>query len=109
MPYLHDVREGQRGQRERAHHLHILRTDEHGAAVAAVGNHAADQREEHDGDLAEEAVEAQVKRVFREFVDQPALRHGLHPGADGGGTGSDPHQPEIAILESLEDALQHLR
>jgi len=30
----------------------------------------------------------------------------LHPGADGRCTGSQPHEPEVRILEGSKDALQ---
>jgi hypothetical protein len=39
--------------------------------------------------------------------DQPALRQQLHPGADGGGEGADPHQAKIPIMKSFEDPLDH--
>jgi hypothetical protein len=42
-----------------------------------------------------------------EVVDQQALRQDLHPGADAGGAGAYPDQPEIAILKGLEDFLKH--
>jgi hypothetical protein len=39
--------------------------------------------------------------------DQPALRQHLHPRADGGGEGADPHQPEIPVMKSFENPLDH--
>ena len=42
-----------------------------------------------------------------EIVDQPRLRHDLHPAADAGSAGADPHEAEIAVLESFEDAVEH--
>ena len=38
-----------------------------------------------------------------EPVDQPALRHDLHPGADAGGAGANPHQAEIAVLKCFKN------
>ena len=35
-------------------------------------------------------------------IDQPALRHDLHPGADTGRAGANPHQTEIAILKCFK-------
>jgi hypothetical protein len=32
------------------------------------------------------------------------LRGGLHPGADGGGACTEPHQPKIAMPETFENA-----
>ena len=42
-----------------------------------------------------------------EPINQPALRHNLHPGADAGSTGTEPHEAEIAILEGFEDSTDH--
>ena len=44
-----------------------------------------------------------------EAVDQPALGHDLHPGADAGSAGADPHQAEVAILEGFENSAQRWR
>ena len=35
-------------------------------------------------------------------VNQPALGDDLHPGADTGGAGADPHETEVAIGKRLE-------
>src|SRR5438034_9132428 len=42
-------------------------------------------------------------------VNEPSLRDDLHPGADTGGTGADPHQAEIAILKCFEYSAQRRR
>ncbi len=65
VPDLHHLEREQHSQQERAGHLHILRAEQHAAAVDAVGDHAADQRKQHDGDLAQEAVQAQQERRTR--------------------------------------------
>ena len=49
------------GQHEGAAHLHVLRADQHVPAVHAVGDHAADQREQEDRDIAEERIEPEQK------------------------------------------------
>jgi hypothetical protein len=59
VPDLHHFKRDQHGQQERAGHLHVLRSQQHAAAVDAVGDHAADQRKQQNGDLSQEAVEAQ--------------------------------------------------
>src|SRR5208283_4276781 len=38
-----------------------------------------------------------------ESVDEPALRHNLHPGADAGSAGANPHQAKIAILKCFKN------
>jgi hypothetical protein len=35
------------------------------------------------------------------------LRDDLHPGADAGGAGANPHQAEIAILKRFKDPANH--
>src|SRR5271165_1782571 len=35
-------------------------------------------------------------------IDKPALRHNLHPGANAGGAGTEPHQTEITIVKCFE-------
>jgi hypothetical protein len=43
-----------------------------------------------------------------EPVDQPSLGDDLHPGANAGGAGANPHQTEIAILECFKDPAEDL-
>ena len=42
-------------------------------------------------------------------IDEPALGDDLHPVADTGGAGTDPHQAEIAILKCFENSAQRRR
>ena len=42
-------------------------------------------------------------------VDEPALGDDLHPGANTGRTGADPHQAEISILKCFEYSAQRRR
>jgi hypothetical protein len=54
--------------------------------------------------LAEEEIEAEVKGVFGEVVDKPALCELLHKCPDGGDACSQPHDPEITVPKRSEDA-----
>src|ERR1039457_2832554 len=74
------------------------------AACHAISHHAADQREQKDGNAAEKLIEREQERGVAEPVNQPALRDDLHPGADAGGAGANPHQAEIAILKCFKNA-----
>ena len=74
-------------------HLHVLRPEQQLPAIVAVGDDAADEREEQDRQLAEEVVEPEVERRFRQLEDQPALRDLLHPRADGRREGAEPEHP----------------
>jgi hypothetical protein len=37
-------------------------------------------------------------------IDQPRLRHNLHPRANAGGAGANPHQTKIAVVKCLENS-----
>jgi hypothetical protein len=83
--------------------LHVLGAEENLAPLGAVGDHAANQGEQEDGNAAEKLVEGEQERGMAEAIDQPALGHDLHPGADAGHAGAEPHQAEIAIMKCFED------
>ena len=106
LPDVDAMPEDQRRERERRRHLDVLRADQQPAAIVAIRDHAADQREEQNRQLAQEVVEPEVERGFREVEDQPALRDLLHPRADRRGERAEPQHPEIAIGESGQGALQ---
>ncbi len=78
-----------------------LRDQHHVPAIAAIGDDAADQREQQDRHFAGEAVEAEVERRRRTAHrdDQPRLRDLLHPRADARSQRAEPQQPEIAVGE----------
>jgi hypothetical protein len=101
VPDVHDVPVDEGRQREGRAHLHVLRREEEVAAVMAIGDDAANQREEQDRQLAEKGVEAEEegRRRAGDRQDQPALRDLLHPGADGRGHGAAPEHAEVAIGE----------
>ena len=96
----------QRRERERRRHLDVLRAEQQAASIVAIGDDAADQREQQDRQLPEKVVEPEEERRLRQIEDQPALRDLLHPGADRGGEGAEPQDAEIAIGERRERALQ---
>ena len=99
VPDPHDVPVDQAGQGEGGGHLDPLRHQQQPAPVAAVGHDAADQREQHDRQLAEEGVEPQEERRFGERQNEPGLGDALHPGADAGGEGAEPQDAEIPVGE----------
>ena len=92
----------QRRQRERRCHLYELRSDQHAAAVVAIGDDAADEREQEDRELPEEVVEAQVERGIGQLEDEPRLGHLLHPVPDRRGESPEPQDAEIAVVERGE-------
>ena len=54
----------------------------------------------------QELIERQQKGGMAEPVNQPSLRHDLHPGSNARRARSHPHQAEIARLKRLEDSAQ---
>ena len=89
-------------EQRRARHLHVLGNQENLPSLGAVGHHAADQREEEDGNAAEELIQRKQEGRMAQTIDEPALRHDLHPGADAGRAGTDPHQAEIPIMKCFK-------
>jgi hypothetical protein len=59
VPDVHDIPVDERGQRERGAHLDALRREQQPLAIVAIGDDAADQREQQDGQLAEERIESE--------------------------------------------------
>ena len=76
------------------------------APVAPVGDNTRQEGEQHDRDLPHELIDAQPEGVLGQVEHQPRLRRRLHLRADLRGAGADPHQPEVAEVERLEDPLE---
>ena len=72
----------ERAQHEREHHRRRLRDDEDAMAAPAIRERSAERGDEEDRDLAGEADDPEEQRRAREPVDEPRLRHRLHPRAD---------------------------
>jgi hypothetical protein len=92
----------QHGEQGRARHLHALGEEENPASLNPVGHDAADQREQEDGNAAEKLIQREQGGRMAQPIDQPALRHNLHPGADAGHAGTQPHETEIPVLKCFE-------
>ena len=106
VPDLHDVEEDEQRQDRRRRHLDVLRGQERLASIAAVGQHAADEHEEHERQALEEPIEAKVERRTGERLDHPVLRGDLHPRADARAAGAEPLHAEIAVGERRQHAAQ---
>ena len=72
--------------------------------VQAVGKDSAEKGKEHDGQLAQKQIEAEVKGVFGNVEDQPALRKLLHERAYRRRARAQPHQAKVAIAKGPECA-----
>src|SRR5215831_15202079 len=66
VPDLHDVQVHQQGERAGRRHLDVLRHHQRLAFVVAIGEDAADEREQDDRQLLQERVEAQVEGRVRQ-------------------------------------------
>jgi hypothetical protein len=107
MPDPDEAGRDQQGADKGAAHLDELRAEQEAAAVHAIGNHSADEREEEDREAAEDLVESEQEFGVGEGIDQPALRDDLHERPDTGRAGADPHEAEVAILKRFEDPAEH--
>ena len=58
------------------------------------------------GSPARKLIQPQQACRMAQPVNQPALRHNLHPGTNTRGTGPDPHQAKIAIVKCFEYSAQ---
>ena len=108
VPDLHHLEIHQQRQDEGAGHLDVLRSQQNPAAIDAVGDHAADERKQHDRQISEESEQTQEERGSRtgHFQHQPGLSHALHPRSGGRRERARPHQAEVAVAECLEGALE---
>ena len=75
-------------------------------AIVTIGHDAADQHEQQNGQLAEEAVESQVEIRLREIEHEPALGVALHPRADGRSQGGQPEEAVVAVGEGPGQAVR---
>lgn len=75
--------------------------EHHAAAVVAVGDEAADERERHDRDDANEAHEAERERRAREHPHVPVDRDVLHLRSDEREELSDREAAEVAVLQRV--------
>ena len=82
----------------------LLATEQDVPAVVAVGDDAADQGEQEDGELPEEVVETQVERRVRQLEHEPRLRDLLHPVANGRGKGPEPEDAKVPVVKGGEGA-----
>ena len=110
VPDLDGLEVHQQRERGRGAHLDALRDDQGPPAIVAVGEHAADEREQDDRQLLQERVEPEEeRRRIGQRNDQPVLRDDLHPRADARRAGAEPLDAEVAIGERREHAPQRPR
>jgi hypothetical protein len=70
-------------QHKGADHLDVLRVKQHLFSVQAISKDATDERKEHDRQLPQEEIQAEVKGIFGEIVNQPALCELLYKRTNG--------------------------
>ena len=106
LPHLHDLEQGEPGQRAGQQHGSDLGSDHDAMAAVPVGHQAAHGREQKHGNLAGEIDRTQQRRRPGEPVHQPGLRHGLHPGADQRNDLPREEQPEVAMAQRADSGAQ---
>src|ERR1700733_2505456 len=92
-------------QYKRAEHLDVLRVEQHLFPVQTVGKDTTDERKKHDRQLPHEEIQTQVKGIFGEVVEKPALCELLHECTNGGNARSQPHDPEITVSKRPENSI----
>jgi hypothetical protein len=70
--------------------------------VDSVSGGASKRREQKNRDLACEADRTQKKRRLRNAIDQPRLRHTLHPSAGQGDDLSAKEELEVAVVQGAQ-------
>ena len=86
-------------QRECLEHGKRLRHDDQLVAREAVGRQAAQRAQRKHRDLRAEPGRAQQPLRVGQAVDQPGLRHVLHPGPHQRDDLAADEQPEIAVAQ----------
>ncbi len=104
VPHLHHLEVHQDRQHPGGRHLQVLRCHEGPPPVVAIGEDAANQREQDDRQLLQEGVEAEEEGRIGQRDDEPVLRDDLHPRADARGAGAEPLHAEVAVGERREHA-----
>jgi CRISPR/Cas system endoribonuclease Cas6 (RAMP superfamily) len=102
VPDAHPAGEREGRQRESQQHGGRLGGDDQAVAAVAVGHDASRGRQQEHRNLGSKPGRAQQHRRSREPVNQPRLRHILHPGADEGDELAGKEEPEIAVLEGAQ-------
>ena len=70
--------------------------------VDPVSGGASERRKQENRNLAGEPDRAQLKRGFRNAIDEPRLRHTLHPSAGQGDDLTAKEELEVAVAEGAE-------
>ena len=98
MPHLNIAAKSVSAARMNASSIDAVCVRDHDMApVAAIGGDPAERRKQKDRDLAGEPHRSQQQRRTSQPVDEPRLRHGLHPGAD--------QRDQLSAEEELEVAM----
>src|SRR5882762_7409847 len=86
-----------------ARHLHVLRDQQDAPPLHAIRYHSANQREQEDWDAAKKLIQGKIEGRVADAINEPALGHDLHPGADAGGASANPHKAKVAVAKRFED------
>jgi len=104
MPDLDLLGQGEGGQQTGQQHGGRLGLEQDAAAVEAVGHQASQRDDQEDGNLRGKADHPQLHRRAGQAVDQPGLRHGLHPGADQRDHLPRGEKAEVPVAQGPEDS-----
>jgi hypothetical protein len=106
MPHLHPAGKREHGQAESLQQRERLRNDHELPPRVAVGSEAAQAAEREDRDLRAEPGGAEQQFRMRQPVDEPRLRHILHPGADERDGLAADKEPEVPVAHGAKGLFQ---
>ena len=92
----------QRDDRDRAQQLDRLEQRDHASSIEAIGQRAAEQRQQPGRRGRREGIEPDEKRRCAEREQEPRLRDLLGPRADARQQTGEPEGPKTARSEQLE-------
>ena len=98
--------EREHGEGRGQHHHGGLGEQQDPPALVPVGDHAAEGRQEEDGNLAGEPDGAEEDRGPGQPIDQPRLGHGLHPGPDERDELPHDEDAKVPVAERMEHVLR---
>ena len=107
-PRLEPAGDQQHDDRGRAQHLDRLEQRDHAPAIGAIGERAADQRQQPHRRVHRERVEPDQERRRAEGEQQPRLRDLLGPGADAREQAGEPERAEAPRREQAKRVAERL-
>jgi hypothetical protein len=101
-PFVDQIRQRQSRQHERQNHRNGLRRNHPAQPVVVIAHVTTQRGEKQDRHLARESKHAEQCRRMRQLVNQPKLRHVLHPCPDQRYKLARNKELKVAVLQGAE-------